>query len=160
MQLLYWHWLVFGMVLAMAELFIPSFTILWFGLGAVIVSALLWLVPDLDMSWQLLVWVVASTVFTALWFRYFKPLMVDRTKAGISREAVVGEIGLVVQVPADGRRGRVRFTTPLLGADEWPFISQGAVASGDRVQVTDVSGNTLLVAKTTPAADAASVEGE
>ena len=35
----YWHWLVFGMVLIMAELFVPSFTIFWFGLGGLLVAA-------------------------------------------------------------------------------------------------------------------------
>ena len=35
MQMLYWHWLVFGILLVIAEIFIPSFTIMWFGLGAI-----------------------------------------------------------------------------------------------------------------------------
>jgi membrane protein implicated in regulation of membrane protease activity len=35
-QLLYWHWLVIGMILVVGEIFIPSFTILWFGLGALV----------------------------------------------------------------------------------------------------------------------------
>jgi len=41
----------------------------------------------------------------------------------------------------------VRFTTPLLGAEEWPFICQQTVAVGDRVAVNDISGNTLIVIK-------------
>ena len=39
-ELLYWHWLVFGMLLVAAEIFIPSFTVLWFGLGALVVGLL------------------------------------------------------------------------------------------------------------------------
>jgi membrane protein implicated in regulation of membrane protease activity len=31
---LYWHWLAFGMILIITELFIPSFTVFWFGLAA------------------------------------------------------------------------------------------------------------------------------
>jgi membrane protein implicated in regulation of membrane protease activity len=73
--------------------------------------------------------------------------MTDRTKAGISREAVIGESGRVIRVPQESRRGVVRFATPLLGADEWPFICEQTVASGDRVFVKDVSGNTLIVEK-------------
>ena len=42
MDLQYWHWLVFGMILIIAELFIPSFTIFWFGLGALAVGGLFW----------------------------------------------------------------------------------------------------------------------
>ena len=146
-KVLYWYWLVFGMLLIMAEIFIPSFTIFWFGLGALIVGLILWMLPELALSWQLFIWAIASIVFTFLWFKLFKPLMTDRTKAGISREAVLGESGQVIKIPQEGRRGIVRFATPLLGDDEWPFICRQEVASGDRVIVSDVSGNTLIVEK-------------
>lgn len=146
-KVLYWYWLVLGMLLIIAEIFIPSFTVFWFGLGAIMVALILWLLPDMSVSWQLFIWAIASIVFTFLWFKFFKPLMTDRTKAGISREAVLGESGQVIKVPEEGRRGIVRFATPLLGTDEWPFICEQAVASGDRVFVKDVSGNTLLVEK-------------
>ena len=143
----YWYWLVLGMLLVMAEIFIPSFTVFWFGLGAIVVALILWLLPDLAFSWQLFVWAIASIVFTVLWFKFFKPLMTDRTKAGISREAALGESGQVIKVPEEGRRGIVRFATPLLGAEEWPFICNQEVVSGDRVFVKEISGNTLLVEK-------------
>lgn len=146
-KVFYWYWLVFGMVLIIAEIFIPSFTIFWFGLGAIIVGGLLLFFPDLSFSWQLLTWAAASCLFTVLWFKFFKPMMSDRTKAGISREAILGESGQVVKIPADKKHGIVRFTTPLLGADEWPFICEEAVHLGDRVFVKDISGNTLIVEK-------------
>jgi len=143
----YWCWLVFGMLLIIAELFIPSFTVFWFGLGAFIVAVALWLLPAMSFSWQLFTWAIASIVFTFLWFKFFKPLMIDRTKAGLSREAVIGESGQVIRIPELNRRGIVRFAAPLLGADEWPFICEQTVAAGDRVFVKDVSGNTLIVEK-------------
>jgi membrane protein implicated in regulation of membrane protease activity len=90
---------------------------------------------------------MASCGFTFLWFKCFKPMMKDRTKAGISREAILGESGQVIEVPTEGKRGIVRFTTPLLGDDEWPFISEEKIAIGDRVSVKDISGNTLIVGK-------------
>jgi hypothetical protein len=43
--------------------------------------------------------------------------------------------------------GIVRFTTPLLGSDEWPFICEEKVNIGDRVYVKDISGNTLIVGR-------------
>jgi membrane protein implicated in regulation of membrane protease activity len=146
-QILYWHWLVFGMVLAMAEIFIPSFTLFWFGLGAVVVCGALLLYPTLALSWQLLVWILASIAFTVLWFKFIRPLMADRTKAGISREAIIGESGRVIKTPFDDTRGVVRFATPVLGSDEWSFICEDPVALGDRVVVKEVSGNTLIVEK-------------
>lgn len=148
-KILYWHWLAFGIILIIAEIFIPSFTIFWFGLGALIVGGLLFFLPHLSLNWQLFVWAVSSCLFTLFWFKFFKPRMTDRTKAGISREAILGESGLVVKIPAKDNRGIVRFTTPLLGADEWPFICEKPVSVGDRVSVTDISGNTLIVEKQT-----------
>jgi len=147
LNVLYWHWLVFGMVLIIAEIFIPSFTIFWFGLGAIMVAGILLLLPDMGFSWQLFLWAIGSCAFTFLWFLLFKPLMKDRTKAGIAREAVLGESGQVTRGPEAGMRGIVRFTTPLLGDDEWPFICEEEVVAGDRVFVKDVSGNTLIVEK-------------
>ncbi|NLC70846.1 MAG: NfeD family protein [Desulfuromonadaceae bacterium] len=146
-RVLYWHWLVLGMILMIAEIFIPSFTIFWFGLGGIVAAAVLWLAPDLSLSWQLLVWVAASSVFAFLWFRFVKPLMTDRTKAGISREAIVGECGMVVKAPENGRRGILRFTIPILGSDEWSFICGELVSVGERVRVRDISGNDLIVDK-------------
>lgn len=143
--MLYWHWLTLGLLLILAELFIPSFTIFWFGLGALLVGGLLLLFGELALNWQIFIWALASGLFTFLWFRFLKPRMTDRTKAGLSREAIVGESGQVISPPEEGRRGMVRFAKPLLGSDEWPFICEQPVAIGDRVFVKDVSGNTLIV---------------
>lgn len=145
MELLYWHWLVFGMVLIIAEVFIPSFTIFWFGLGALLVGGLLWLTPTLGLTAQILLWTIFSALLTAFWFLVMKPRMVDKTCAGMSREALLGETGQVIRSPDGERRGVVRFSKPLLGSDEWSFICDEPVQIGDRVQIRDVSGNTLVV---------------
>ena len=140
----YWHWLVFGMILIIAEIFVPSFTIFWFGLGGILVAVVL-LITDISFTWQLFIWAIASCGFTFLWFKYIRPKMTDRTRAGQSREAAMGETGQVIRKPDENRRGIVRFTTPLLGSEEWPFICESQVAVGDRVSVVDISGNTLVV---------------
>lgn len=147
LQILYWHWLVFGMILVMVEIFLPSFTALWFGLGAILVGLILLVAPELATGWQIFIWAVASTIFTFGWFKYFKPRAVDRTKAGLSREAIVGETAHVIKVAHGEERGRLRFATPILGSEEWSFICNDEIEIGDRVMVKDVSGNTLIVNK-------------
>lgn len=146
-ELLYWHWLLLGIALVIAEIFLVSFTILWFGLGAVVVGVVLWLFPALPVAIQLLLWVLLSCGFALYWFRFFKPRMVDKTQSGIAREAAIGEAGQVIRVPVEGGRGIVRFTTPILGDDEWEFICEQQVELGDRVFIRDFSGNTLIVVK-------------
>ena len=146
-QVMAWHWLVLGMVLMVTEIFLPSFTIFWFGLGAFIPAILLWLFPQMSLSTQVFIWAVASCGFTLLWFKFLKNLMPDRTKAGVAREAALGESGQVIKIPEADARGRVRFATPLLGSDEWSFICDQETALGDRVFVREISGNTLIVEK-------------
>ena len=146
-QAAYWHWLIFGMLLILSELFIPNFTIVWFGLAAIAVSGLMLLIPAVSFTWQLFTWAIASCVMTFLWFKFIKPQMVDRTKAGIAREALIGQSGLVIKTPVDGRNGIMRFNVPLLGSDEWSFFCDAPVKTGERVVVSDISGNTLIVLK-------------
>ncbi len=145
--MLYWQWLALGMILLIAELFLAGFFVFWFGLGALLVGAVVWLYPNIGPAAQLLGWSLSSCLMTLLWFRCLRPLMKDRTRAGDARAAVLGEAGRVLRPPHGNKRGVVRFTTPLLGDDEWEFICDRPVAPGDRVYVKDISGNTLIVEK-------------
>lgn len=148
-KVLYWYWLVFGMILMLMELAVPSFTILWFGLGALIVGVLLFLTPGISLTLQILIWIIASSAFVFFWFKVLKPRMTDRTNAGISREAVLGETAMVTRAPEGDRRGEMRFAVPILGSDNWPFICAEDVVVGEKVMVQDVSGNTMMVKKIT-----------
>jgi len=72
--------------------------------------------------------------FVALWFG--------------AAAVIVGVLLLFIpSAPTTERRGTLRFSVPILGADEWPFICSDEVASGDRVRVSDISGNDLIVIK-------------
>ena len=144
---LYWHWIFLGIALMLIELFFGSFFILWFGAAAVVIGGLLFLVPGLPYAGQILLWGALSCGLALAWFKYLKPLSIDKTKAGLSRESIVGEIALVLAPPNGEKRGTLRFSVPILGTDEWLFISQDVLAIGDRVRVIDVSGNTLIVNK-------------
>ena len=143
----YWHWIVFGIVLMLSEIFIGSFFIFWFGAAAVVVGLLILPLPDMSLTAQLIIWAVSSASFALAWFKLVKPLNVDKTKAGLSKEALVGEIGQVLQIPSGDKRGKVRFPAPVLGSDEWLIISHDTVSIGDRVSVVDLSGNALIVEK-------------
>lgn len=147
-DILPWHWVVFGIALIISEIFLVTFFILWFGAAAVIVGGVYYLVPDMSTTWQVLLWTILSSSLALAWFKYLKPLSVDKTKAGLSKEALTGEVGQVLVVPKGSRRGKLRFPAPLLGSDEWLFITRDKLDIGDRVSVTDVSGNALIVEKT------------
>jgi len=144
---LYWHWIIFGIVLMLSEIFLATFFILWFGAAAVVIGGLLFLFPGMSLTWQIFIWTILSSALAWGWFKYLKPLSIDKTKAGLSRESIVGEIGQVLSPPNGDKRGTLRFPAPVLGADEWLIMSQDDLSIGDRVSVTDVSGNSLIVKK-------------
>ncbi len=146
-ELLYWHWIVIGIALMLMEIFIGSFFIFWFGAAAVAVGLILLVTPNVALVAQLLIWGALSTGFAVAWFKFLKPLSKDRTKAGLSREALLGEIGQVLSPPNGDSKGMLRFPAPLLGNDEWLIISQDQLQIGDRASVIDLSGNSLIVKK-------------
>lgn len=140
-----WHWLVLGFVLLIVEMFVPTFASLWFGAAAIIVAALLWLIP-IPVSVQIIIWLVLSAIFLLAWFKFIKPLSVDRTKAGLGGSVIIGETGMIIVAPQLERAGVVRFSVPIVGAAEWMCRTSGEqVAVGDRVIVTDIVGNELIV---------------
>ena len=140
-----WHWLVLGFVLLIIVMFVPTFASLWFGGAAIIVAALAWLLP-ISVSMQIIIWLVLSAIFLLAWFKFIKPLSVDRTKAGLGGSVIIGETGMIIVAPQLERAGVVRFSVPIVGAAEWMCRTSGEqVAVGDRVIVTDIVGNELIV---------------
>lgn len=142
----WWHWVVVGIVLILAELAIPAFFIIWFGFGGLVVAGVLFAAPGLSLTAQLALWTVASLVMVSLWFRVFKPGL-NKTRVGTADGEVIGEVGLLVGAVAPFSRGKVRFQRPVLGAEEWVCLSEAAIPAGERVRVVAVEGSFLKVTK-------------
>ncbi|HLO61573.1 MAG TPA: NfeD family protein [Azonexus sp.] len=146
MQLAWWAWIVIGIVLIVAELAVPSFFLIWFGLGALLVGLLMLVLPALSLTAQLAIWTAASLAMVVLWFRVFKPGF-HKTRIGTAAGEAIGEIGLLVSAVAPFQRGKVRFQRPVLGSDEWVCVADGPIAAGERVRVVAVEGSFLTVSK-------------
>ena len=140
-----WHWFVLGILLILSELVIPAFAALWFGLAAIMVGVLLWMFPMMGFITQIVTWIILSILCTLLWFKFIKPLSTDKTKAGLSREATIGQVGMVIQTHMEHDLITVRFPMPVLGSDEWNCRTLTPVQVGDRVRVVDILGNDLVV---------------
>ena len=140
-----WHWFVLGILLILSELILPAFAALWFGIAAIMVCILYWLFPMMSLTVQIVLWIILSVLCTLLWFKFIKPLSIDKTKAGLSREATIGQVGMVIQTGMAHEQIRVRFPMPVLGSDEWNCRTFDTVQVGDRVRVIDIAGNNLIV---------------
>ena len=147
MQPEWWHWAIGGIGLIIAELAVPSFVLIWFGLGGLAVALLLAVMPQIGLTAQLAVWVGVSVSLVAFWFRIFKPGM-HKTRIGMSDANVIGEIGLLTRDVAPFQKGEVRFQKPMVGSEIWPCIADAPIAAGERVRVLAVEGSLLKVGKT------------
>lgn len=143
MELAWWHWAVGGIVLIVAELVVPSFVLIWFGLGALVVALALAL-AHLELTAQLGLWLIVSLMLVAAWFRIFKPNM-HKTKIGMADAAVIGEVGVLIRAVAPFEKGAVRFQKPILGDDVWTCIADETIKSGERVRVAAIEGSFLKV---------------
>lgn len=138
-------WLVFGLVLCLAEIFVPSFFVIWFGLAAVVVSLFL-LMGTLSLPTQLILWLVMSVVFFGI-FRYFYSPKRGIAPVGTATGDVVGQVGVLLSEVSPLVRGKVRFQKPVLGSDEWPCVADEAIPEGARVKVISVEGQLVRVEK-------------
>ena len=144
MELVWWHWVVLGMALIGIEMLTPTFFLMWFGLGALLMGAVVAVLP-LGFTAQVLGWAFASLLMTAVWLRYFKNP--DRTHAGQAKEGVLGVTGLVTRAIPEMGEGEMMFLRPVLGSDRWPVVADMPIAAGEKAKIVDVLGQTLKVAK-------------
>jgi len=63
-----WSWFIGGLILAGLEILAPGIYLLWIGLGAIIVGLVLALVPDLAISWQLVLFALLMLCSISLGF--------------------------------------------------------------------------------------------
>lgn len=147
MEMLWWYWVAVGLLLVVAELVVPSFVIVWFGIAAVVVGLAAWLIPSVPLAGQVFAWAVFSLLLTLLWFKVFNPKIRTKSLSGMALEDIVGKSGMVVTPPMLGKRGKLRFTVPVQGSEEWEFLTEDKLEEGDNVVIKGVSGSTLIVGK-------------
>lgn len=140
----WFHWAILGIVLIGAELVIPAFVLVWFGLGALLVAILLALIPELSIIFQLLIWSAASIAAVFVWFKIFKPHH-HKILIGRSSAQAIGEVGLLVADVAPFQKSQVRFQKPLMGSDVWECIADETIKAGTRVKVVTVEGSLLKI---------------
>jgi hypothetical protein len=144
MDLLWWHWLALGLLLVGAEMLVPTFFLLWFGLGALLTGLIVAGLP-LGFAGQFLLWAASSLVMMAVWLKWFKNP--DRTRSGQAKEGVLGVAGLVTRAVPEMGEGEILFQRPVLGADRWPAVADEPIPAGVKARVVDVLGQTLKVQK-------------
>lgn len=137
-NILWWHWIVLGVILVLMEMVVPSFTIFWFGLGALVTGLVMALLPEISLKWQLLVFSVSSVAFTFFWFRLFVPRKKMKSLL-MDEQAAIGQTGIAAtRALIPGEMGRVVFSIPVLDDESWMYLADEPIETGNRVRVIAV----------------------
>lgn len=134
-----WLWMIAGVVLLIAEIVAPGVFLVFIGAAALATGAFT-LLFDLGIAAQLTLFALYAIVAVMIGRRMYAnaatdssdPLLNDRSARLVGRSVTVIE-------PVDEHSGRVR-----VGDSEWSARG-GPGRPGERVRITGVDGNCLLV---------------
>ena len=142
-HLAFWHWLVFGVLLMALEIFAPAMLVMWFGFGAIVTGILLWLIPDMGLSWQLLIFAVVSGSSVLGWRKSrFREENISSDSPDLNNRlhSHIGKEYVLTEAIVNGR-GTMR-----VGDTAWRVTGED-LPSGTRVRVTGVDGVLFTVEK-------------
>lgn len=143
-ELLWWHWIAFGLFMVTLEIFTGTFMMLGLGVAAMFVGVTDNLFKT-SLETELLLWIILSILSLVLWFKYLKnPNIETSGQSNYSLET----LGTVEKEISANKRGSVRFDTPVLGNTTWFATSKESISEGSRVSIVEVKGQLIEVKNT------------
>lgn len=139
-----WVWGTLGLILLAAEMATGTFYVLWFGVAALIIALLTWLIPDITVSVQLILFAVLSIGSLFVWQNYYKKTSPD-SRVGQAQGEEIGRIGTIIEPVSPMQNGRIQFTQGVMGSREWVAVANKNIAVGTQAVVVAVEGNSLRV---------------
>lgn len=142
-SVVWWHWIVLGIVLLIAEMNSGTFIMLGLGIAAAVVGVVD-IVLQTSFATELTIWMLLSVLSIAAWFKWVKGPTVSHTGQS---SYTLDTLGTVTQEIAPHQRGKVVFDTPVLGNSSWHASAKEKIAEGSRVRIVDVNGQLIAVQK-------------
>ena len=134
-------WLILGLVLMALEVATPGFILFFFGLAAVTVSGVVYLVNPEAQVWPIVLFVVLSIVYILALRKLFKNIFYGKAKTnGLPFAEFEGHTVTVTRAITPNAPGRVEFR-----GTEWEAQSEQECAVGARVKIVSKESLTLFV---------------
>jgi membrane protein implicated in regulation of membrane protease activity len=132
-------WMIGGIILLAAEILAPGFFLVFIG-AAALATGIFALLFGLGLPAQLALFALYALLAVIVGRRFYANAESESTSPLLNNRAaqLVGRVVTVVEV-IDGDVGRVR-----VGDSEWSARG-GPGAAGDKVRITGVEGNCLIV---------------
>lgn len=138
---LWWHWIVLGIILFIFEMTVSTFVMLMLAIAALFVG-LIAFVLAISFNTELFVWIVLSVLSISIWMKWFRRS--EATDSGQSNYRL-DTLGIVTEDIKPHDRGKVDFDTPVLGNTSWHATADMDISKGSRVKIIEVNGQLIKV---------------
>ena len=142
-SIVWWHWIIAGLILIFSEMVTGAFISLGLGIAALAVGLIDFLMP-LGFVYQLILWIILSLFTIMALFKWFRsrPTVSDTGQSDYRFDTP----GTVTRTIHPHRRGKVTFDAPVLGNTNWHATSDYELPEGERVRIIEVNGQLIEVA--------------
>jgi membrane protein implicated in regulation of membrane protease activity len=133
-------WFLIGLVLLVTELALPSFILIFFGIGAWVTALTIWF-TDVGIETQLIVFILTSLISLLIFRNRFLSLF-DKQNAHFTDDVesdFIGKIATTIE-PVNNVSGKVLFN-----GTQWKAISDENIKSDQKVEVISKDNITLKI---------------
>jgi len=136
-----WHiWVVLGILLFIAEIFVPGFVLAGLGIGA-FAGAAAHAVSN-DLGWAIAGFIAGTSVALVA----VRPLLVrtfmDDSPSPFGTEGMKGQIVTIIDADDVGGQLKTQFR-----GSTWAVVSDDDLLEGDQAEITEVNGAVLKVTR-------------
>lgn len=139
--ILWWHWIILGIVLLILEMTTGTFFMLGLGVSAIIVGVIDSFI-DISFTMELTLWILFSILSIWAWFKWIKGDIVSYSGQSNYR---LDTLGTVMEEIKPHARGKVKFDNPVLGNTIWHSTAKIDIDKDTRVQIVQISGQLIEV---------------
>lgn len=139
-QLTYWHWFILAAILIILEVFAPGAFLLWIGIAAGVVGAVLYFVPGMNWEFQFILFSLAAVGSILAWrgYRSKHPVTTDEPMLNRRGAQYVGRV-FTLDTPIVDGIGKIR-------VDDSTWKIEGVdCPAGTKVKVVGIENTVLKV---------------
>lgn len=141
MQMTPVYWLYFGVAMILLEVMTPGLVAIFFGVAALLVALISWMLPFLNLGWQWLLFSVFSVLSLLLLRKSLKTVFHGKREVSESPDDTFsGKLTEVTEAIAPHRPGRVEFN-----GTSWVAEADAEIAVGTSVRIVQRVNLTLKV---------------
>jgi hypothetical protein len=138
--LVYWDWLALGLFLAVFEMLLPGAAMLWIGAAAMVTGVMVWLFPEMDWKWQIIMFGLLGITAVVMSRRILGRRKNESRDKSLNHrsEQLIGHV-TSLETAIENGQGRAK-----IGDSSWIVTGQDMPA-GAKVRIVGSDGATLQV---------------